>query len=768
MPLAYGNTLSYGTPHINYKFEKQKKQNERSSGYTGLFRILITILEVGAAIVAPESIALQIGVGLGAAAANTALSAKENNVTGIGLALDWSSAFIPAIGAARTASRIGRATASDLARAGETAYLASQEEMMENAAFNVYRKELLDAKRYATAATKTDKKMDEAIKYATELSQKARTGTLTEAERKAMDYMTVYDLDAEARGYAREFQELRTAAGAKYDASEALIQNEIQRMKDAFEQIRNLPMAARVSESKFLREAEKLVGEGKRNLIRELYLTPQKGWAKTASGVAFKEHKIRSITLINEAMKKLSENGKDLFSIFLRRINFIETMDKKAVEEELAQLFESLSQSDKLVFVTHINKDEFINSFTIFTRQADQSTARRWIKFAGSSRFNKRVVQIAQLVDPNDMGRAIPEMAYQFTKDKILRKYERNTVEKAIVKAEKMISRSAKVEEAFVKSGGELLASRYIIGFKVLPGGYPGRRLVLVKFNKAATATKSGRNEGGKQDILVSMSDEQIIRFREEGTSYWFAVGQKYGWFVSRGGKRVAGRSAGVLSNHLSLFLGFVPIPALRNVLSITSNWVENIADMSRGTYTKDWIKKFERAIVRTTINRSVRLTTRVVIGGKLVSEANKAVDKIETKLGDKTLNEIERTTMRGMLLQAQRKVDISKWVARELQRVSGTALTTFEGKTKDGYFKFTSGASKTRGAGENFARKMFGAALPTSIKSTVTRTARRRGAYTGIKLVGAKRDLSQIARTWSAVTPSGVPQLRTITKIRR
>lgn len=367
------------------------------------------------------------------------------------------------------------------------------------------------------------------------------------------------------------------------------------------------------------------------------------------------------------------------------------------------------------------------------------------------------------------MGRAIPEMAYQLTKDKILRKYEKNTVEKAIEKAAKGLNRSRKIEEAFVKSGGELLLeNRYILGFKVLPGGYPGRRLVLIKFNKSNTSSKSGRNQGGKQDILVSMSDEQIIRFREEGTNYWFAVGQKYGWFVSRGGKRATGRSAGVLSNHLSLFLGFVPIPALRNVLSITSNWVENIADMARGTYTKDWIKKFERAIVRTTINRSVRLTTRVVIGGRLVADANRAVDKIETKLGDKTLNEIERTTMRGMLLQAQRKVDVSKWVARELQRVSGTALTTFEGKTKDGYFTFTSGASKTRSGGENFARKMFGAALPTSVKSTVTRTARRRGAYGGIRLVGAKRDLSQIARTWSAVTPSGVPQLRTITKIRR
>lgn len=63
----------------------------------------------------------------------------------------------------------------------------------------------------------------------------------------------------------------------------------------------------------------------------------------------------------------------------------------------------------------------------------------------------------------------------------------------------------------------------------------------------------------------------------------------------------------------------------------------------------------------RTAINRTVRLTTRVVIGGRLVSQANRAVSKIENRLEDSALNEVQRASLNGLLEQANKKVDVSK-----------------------------------------------------------------------------------------------------------
>lgn len=795
MAYSYGSVTK--APRGTYKFAKPVQPKEHSSGLTGLFRILIVIAEVGISLLMPEgAVAAQIGLGLATAGANTALSASEGALTGVGLGIDFGSALIPGIGAAKYANRIGKSIASETATLAEAAAISSIRTMAEKETSSIlktfgsqYRKNLAKGNRLISREIKGQRK---AVAFAKRLSE----GKLNEADKILISVMESHGGTAEQ--VARDFERLAegnlgrdiiTNAKEKIQyqlraykhVKPELLQkaaDEARELQEAFDAIKHLPISKRSSESVFLKNAEKIAGKDKVNLFREIYINPIR---KTKGAQEFALAKATAITKFNSIERRLSEEGKDTFRALTRQLQFnAETIDRGATskffsgnrftgmnKKELSKfaddIVKSMSSSDQRIIKELLGDSELASTAQLFGHGADINTTRRLVKKLGTKDFNDKFVQRAQLIDPNDLGRYGPERMYQFLKEKLDKKIEKNVFRKAGAKGKALLKDAKEIEDAFVKSGGTLFPpNRYIIGMKVL-GGPINSRLVLIKFNKLNTSTKkAGKNHNGKKDLIIRATDADIERLRLEGKNYWFAVGRRKGWFVSRGGKTGVSGSVGTISNNLSLFLGFVPIPALRNVLSIVSNWVENVSDMARGDYFGNYISKLERALFRTTINRSVRLTTRYIIGGKIKAriqanaqlQLNKHLQNDVAKAADKIGWDKE------LLRLANKSKYGGQWFGRELQRIGSTLTSAFETTDSSGHLAF-----KSRSAGY-IAKRFATTAIPVAARGGILRHGNRRGKTLGRQLVSSKRNTGQIMRVYSAFTPnSAVKPLRSLTK---
>lgn len=246
------------------------------------------------------------------------------------------------------------------------------------------------------------------------------------------------------------------------------------------------------------------------------------------------------------------------------------------------------------------------------------SRIKQFFKKVGSRNFNDNFVQKVQLIDPNDAGRAPIEFAYQKAKqwaNKKLDKFKKWRKYKKVRKFEK------KLESTFVKNGGKLIGSRYIYGIKPLFKKIK-KWEVLVQFRKSTTSGLTGKNKNGKKDLIVDMTDYDIEQMVERpGSDYWWEVGEKKGWIYSRGGQSFS--HYGAVGSELSLFLSLVPLPALKNMVSITSNVVENIAGWATGRMNvMSWIDTFEQTFIRSTVNRTGRLIAQTGVkkfGGKFL-----------------------------------------------------------------------------------------------------------------------------------------------------
>lgn len=773
MAYSFGSVQQLPKQHYVFGEQKSVREARRENSLVGFWRVFIVIAELGLSLIPGVGTAAQVGIGLAAATANTALSAATGSLTGVGVGIDFAAAIIPGAVAMKTASKIKGVINSKNVLAAERAAISTVGEVSEKSAFRGLQKGLANARKNAMAATKLEK---QAVQKSKELATRISKGELTNQELAAIE---IADLSQAAAGQARIFETKTNEVLRKYNVSMKEVKETIRDLEKTFEAVKNLKFSQMASKSDFIRALDKIsTTDLQKSLLRDIYVEPlmrNKGAVKTARDIT------HASILRNSLRDELSEDGQQMFDLFINRLKYQKNIGKKDLEtifEDMEIAFKHISLNDARVFSSMIKEDAIKESFYVFMNagRGERSAWRKWIKFAGSRKFNDKVVQVAQLIDPNDSGRYLVERAYQSAKYKIDNYFQKKAFKKAYKQAVKGV-RSTKydLDKAFKNAGGVLIGkgnknamigSRYILGIKKI-GWTVGKGPVLVKFNKANTSSKVGKNVGGKKDIIVSMTDLDFKRLEIEGTKYWFAVGKKKGWFVSRGGKRARG-NLGTVANNMSLFLGFVPIPALRNLLSIVSNWVENIADIARHDYFKQWIPKFERAFVRSSINRTGRLLTRAVAGGAFTAYRVKNGLKAETqKLLDagKKLGTQEFDT--ALKIAATQTSRASAWVGRELQRASTTILSTFEGTDSKGYFKFVNGSTTTRSTAANLGHKIFTAALPTSLRGSLTRKGTRIGRTKGRELVGAKRNLGQIARISSAVVPTGVPTIRQITRFK-
>ncbi len=297
------------------------------------------------------------------------------------------------------------------------------------------------------------------------------------------------------------------------------------------------------------------------------------------------------------------------------------TRSSSKISELFEQLMRKLHPSSAKRLTTNLNTLAGTNSFVGLIRKTYGSRINNIVKRIGSRGFNDRIVQRVQLIDPNDAGRALIERAYQGIKKWIDKKWHK--FKKWLRKTFKMEQR---IEDALSKQGWTVLNSRYLQAlkpmYKIHESKIPGKDTyeVQVRFNKTNTMSSKGKNKNGKKPIIVKMTSLDMEKLVTQGSSYWFEVGHKKGWWVTKGGRAMNG-SFQTITNKLSLFLGFIPISALRNLISITSNLVENVASWAHskgaGGFVANWFEKAGHSFTNSLTSRAGRL-----VGGVLAKKA--------------------------------------------------------------------------------------------------------------------------------------------------
>lgn len=799
-----------GTTYGSNDFLKQELQQSsigtitpnhgNKTSLTGLFRIFIVVMEIGLTLALPGigtalgTAALAAGtvgnliastaIGLGSAGLNTALSSGtinvgnysigERNVSAAGIAIDFGSAFLPIGMGLNTARKITKSIASEEAIAAEEEFLKGISPRTANKVARAQR----DAK--IARAESLSKRAD--FKYSKLKSLRERfdpslggKGYNSKAYKAARDVM----LFGKQGAYTSEeaAAKLILDAANKYKTTVKEIKEVFEDWRRIFQEVKAIPWVKRFTHGEFIAEVEKLAGKERAQIIKDIYLNK----ALYPKGRLSLERKT-ALEFIEKTLNKVGTKPEvvEYVKMYIGRLSRVPLAEKE-IEKEVIYVISMIASLDKQAYMKLTKMktfNKFAESFKIFSYTPDKFTWWRKFRVLGSAEFNNKWVQPIQAIfDPNDLGRTVPELAYRWAKKAWTKKLEGNAFKEGQLAVEKNLKRGSwKEASLWKKAGGDVMKtknaagrvvlSQYIFGIKKLPAGTPLFRLVLVSFNKNNTKTKTGKNAAGKRDIIVTMTDYDYDRLVLEGTDYWFAVGHKKGWFISRGGKSTE-RLSSSISNELSLFLGFMPIPALRNVLSIVSNVTENIAKMAKGEYLKHYTAALERAFVRSSINRTGRFITKNAIGQTFAKGIQEEAKVTQTLLEQEIEQGARITPQMSKMLEAANEKSLygGRWLGRELQRSMTTTLSMFEGQTKSGYFTFKSGSTKTHSAAYNWGYKMAAVNTATIARSNLLRS--NKFSY-GRKMVGTKRNLGQMTRIYSAITPARtVKPLRNITAIK-
>lgn len=446
--------------------------------------------------------------------------------------------------------------------------------------------------------------------------------------------------------------------------------------------------------------------------------------------------------------------------------------------------WESLSSQTQRLFKSKKHFKDLLYKYT--TVGMFNTKLVRAVKFVGSHQFNDSVVQRVQLINPSDAGRAWVEFTSRW-----LRKAVRGKLPKQGTKAYENLQKGkhvvGKIEKAFVKSGGTLIPpNRYLLGFKKVPIEHPGKyQSYLLYFNQKHTGAKDpkAKNHGGKKHVIISATKKQIVMLQTEGVYYYWKVGKHEGWYTNRGGRRKGGKYGFLneIPNEMALFIGFMPVSALRNILSIESNIVETGSDIVTGTYASQYLKKFMGSSGKTAVTRLSRLMFRDVIGmrmerwaynpatgkGKLVElEAKRFVKMNEeqrdrlmenrlTRLADETFKEkfVRYTGKRfGFELNRYVTVGIQSTITKDQRSSTGLRVHVSGKKLLSAYANAPLASLKTIGVRSARVKGFHGRQLKHS---------------NALSSYSNRRKFKQVRRIASASTPNVLINPRRISRLK-
>lgn len=336
--------------------------------------------------------------------------------------------------------------------------------------------------------------------------------------------------------------------------------------------------------------------------------------------------------LLLETMRKEVRTIEQLRSVMIAMANRKKGFNGVLLLRELANRIDEAAISIVEISPEHLNIiQEIVNSLRFEAPElafTEMNTWQKAMKIMGTSRFNQRFVQKVQLIDPNDFGRAPVEWLYQKTK----KWFNKNVISK-LPKVAKNTARIDKAVEEFKRHGGVSVAdiSDWHIGYKIISTNGLESLVQITYILDSATAEF--------RHVYVFANKFQLKQYRRSpGRMYrntWaLSLGRKVDVtsMLSRFGKGMHPKDA----KQFASLLGFLPVPALRNILSLVSNVVENISDMTTGKWSKQWTSKFTRSFTNSLISRSFRLVGQV--GGKYAA----------TKYGKQIYNLVGREFQRA------------------------------------------------------------------------------------------------------------------------
>lgn len=175
----------------------------------------------------------------------------------------------------------------------------------------------------------------------------------------------------------------------------------------------------------------------------------------------------------------------------------------------------------------------------------------------------------------------------------------KNKLAKKLVKGTKY---EEKIRKAIGKEG-RYWGGSLVMGYRVLQD-LAGQKVIQVYFNRINTnaLTPGSKNRGGKKDLIIPITEHRLKQ--------WQHSASKSEWYLSHLALSRGGRPIGfeVADGMFSNFLTFVPLPALRNILSIISNIKSVGKDIAKGKFFNEWIGNFAKTVKRLWIHKVGKL----------------------------------------------------------------------------------------------------------------------------------------------------------------
>ncbi len=557
MALYYGTTTELpGLSREEIGFAPKKND----SGLIGFFRILLDIAAIGASLIPGINLVVETGVALTAGAINEAIDVSQGTASVSGTILNLGAPLIAAAGVARTSSNIVKTAEESFGT-------------ITQAADNLINLGVAESRAEALARL-TGRSVDE--------SQRILKTT------EALDRVELTPFQAANSGQRTIENTIIEAAGNDISRKEA---------RDMIQVIKKLNKELPKGKAQ---QAIKNELQVQKRILRTIGLNNKEinEILRNISNVSLTSEQRYSYILGYLRNADVLTTDRARFKSFVKALNKGEILLNEAYQIPLARQFARLA-----------NKNFPIEELTSNARKESETLIKRIFKVLknpGSRQFNDFIVQPTQAVfDANDAGRAPIEFLYRQFKKQIRTWFKAG--KKAIAKAETL-------EDAFTRTGGIVVDSGWILGYKVIKDNpVPGAPNIIM-INFIPEETKS------KQPVLVSATSLQIEKFILSPGEYYLnhfayskggkSLGLK-GLFNKGGFPNIRG-----IGNISTNVLGFLPINAIRNILSITSNIVENTYSMSKGEWTNQWKGKFLSSLKRASINRTFRLLGREVVGG--------------------------------------------------------------------------------------------------------------------------------------------------------
>lgn len=600
--------LAYGTPVEYNKFSKREvfiPVKNKSGGWIGVFRIVLVGLEVLVSFIPGVGAGLSAAIGLGFAssqAALTGISYAEGNIRGTGnlftaLAVDLLPGLTFGASAAFKTLRTETIVVETVDRALETTrlnrvFVKGTKEFKEN--LKVLKSEGV---RTTTSINKIDGSLTRVSKLRAAETSKYRSAYLREQIKLGRETADIAfdDFDVQVNTI---IENMLNEDGYYYNKDRALLRrinnakNFLSSNPEGFERLISSSLEGLSPEMKAVltnlgdgnirnsintlvqyTESQKLTSR-----INRIFASGESDWASKEFWRQVKSGKIlKSSNFYTQAAQALNANdvGREL----------------------ITKPFNALIRQNKKLMKKY--QERFIN---------------KWLK-----KYAARSAEEIRL--EGEIDREIETVFRKITKKSKGRDGEyRRKLAKKLTKGTKY---AEKIKREIERSGGHYAGGSLVMGWRILQDLGKVKQ-VQVYFNKMNTnaLTPGSKNKGGKKDIIMPLTEHQLKMWKHSGSESSYYLSH---FAISRGGRPLGFEvKSGIFSN----FLSFVPLPALRNILSVVSNTKTVIKDMVKGEYFNNWIKEFSQTIKRLWVHKVGKLA------GSTLGIFGKGIGKEGQRLG--------------------------------------------------------------------------------------------------------------------------------------